>query len=172
MLPAARRICPMLPLLYTNHSSLNCYFLADSESSRSSDPDSDYGVGGAAGVGGDKPLNQREVSIHNSPSRDFPGHCDDKQADEEAEDRHDHLTDDVPDMSDDDPGLIQKAYSIKCPATFQNLTASLRGGVRMISSKFTLPDGLPQCLVLEIFCTVPELAGQILGKPESGRLQK
>ena len=95
----------ILSLLYTNHSSLNCYFLADSESSRSSDPDSDYGVGDfTAGVGGASPprADQREDSIHNSPRRDSPDHSD-EQRDEKAEDRHDHLADDVPDMSDDDP---------------------------------------------------------------------
>ena len=56
-------------------------------------------------------------------------------------------------------GLIQKVDSIACPATFQNLKASRRGCVLISSSKFTLPDGLPQCLVLETFCTVPALAG-------------
>ena len=79
--------------------------MADSESSRSSDPGSDYGVGDfTAGVGGASPplADQREYSIHNSPRRDSPDHSD-EQRDEEAEDRHDHLADDVPDMSDDDP---------------------------------------------------------------------
>jgi hypothetical protein len=68
--------------------------------------------------------------------------------------------------------LIQdvKADSIPCPATFQNLTASRRGGVLISSSKFTLPDGLLQCLVMETFCTVPALAELMFGKPGSGRL--
>ena len=100
---AARRICRTLSLLHTNHSILIFFFLADSESS---DLDSDNGVGDfAGGVAGASPprADQREDSIHNSPRRSDHG---DEQRDEEAEDRHDHLADDVPDMSDHDTDWV------------------------------------------------------------------
>jgi hypothetical protein len=66
----------------------------------------------------------------------------------------------------------QKDNSIPWPATFQSLTASLRGGVLISFSRFTLTVGLPQCLVRETTCTVPVQVGQILGKSGSAGLLK
>ena len=58
--------------------------------------------------------------------------------------------------------------AVPCPATLQSLTASLRGGVLINSSKSTLPDGVNQCLVLETSCTAPVRVGRMFGKAGSG----
>ena len=68
------------------------------------------------------------------------------------------------------PSMNVKA-TVPCPATLQSLTASLRGGVLINSSKSTLPDGVNQCLVLETSCTAPVRVGRMFGKSGSGKLQ-
>jgi hypothetical protein len=66
------------------------------------------------------------------------------------------------------PSMNVKA-SVPCPATLQSLTASLRGGVLISSSKSTLPDGVNQCLVLETSCTAPVRAGRMFGNSGRGK---